>query len=894
MRHQSGASRKFKNSTHLSLFLATVLLFWVLPGISLAQKTPAQLAGEITVLNQKIEQAGAQWRAGITSLSYLSKEEMILRLGVADLTITDSQDSLPIYPTASQETPPTQWDWRDKDGHNWMTSVKDQGSCGSCVAFGTCAAMEASFKILLNDPLINIDLSEQHLFSCGADMDNTLFSEKVFGCEEGWTTYHVMPLGIHIGSMPFALKFGVPDESCNPYQAVDYNCSQSCSNWMERVYKINAYNLVSDDGQDITAIKKAIMNHPVTTSMKIYEDFQHYTEGIYRHVSGDFLGNHCIVILGWNDNNQIWICKNSWGTNWGENGYFRIEYNDSEIGKHTVEAHVSDIPTSGVMPMVDNVEVSQNQNDPRFVDVSYDVWHPEEEYFNVRADLSMDGGTTFPYHLYSFIGDIGNYVPKGKERKFTWNAFKEFPGVMMENAVIRVYANSQTQGLFIENLSSIYSPPYMLDFDFTLRDYIGNAVVTDPSRFEVTCMECIIDENCKPISPSETGYRLSDASYKQMKCFLVMDYTASMASLEYGDADGDRVSDAIEKMEESSIDFIDRQKQDAQIGIYEFHREDKDPIKVSGLSLNKNYLKKRVMAIRPLYVLNFHAGSRCWDAIYAALEEFSSSYQFDELRFIIFLSDGRDESSTHKPDEIIDLAQNRRVKIYSIGFGEELKQDEIDTLRNISNQTSGMFYPAETVKEMGDRFRLIMNDVKAQYTLRWVTLKRSQDYFYPYFNLSIAKQDDGYWAARYYPPDFSGDVLDGVLRFIGSPVVDGKTTVFLRSGYTPRNVRKIRIYIRTEYPYTVDLISPSLWGLCPPGWTLKIIDESDFKGKWIEVASPEPSNPLLFLKYGSFGPILKFNFSGLNNLSQLFDQVRVDNTIYEQTGGQRFSLKVDW
>ena len=65
---------------------------------------------------------------------------------------------------------PTHFDWRDYAGQNWMTSVKDQGGCGSCVAFGAVAAVEGQFKIQANNPAWGIDLSETHLFSCGGGL----------------------------------------------------------------------------------------------------------------------------------------------------------------------------------------------------------------------------------------------------------------------------------------------------------------------------------------------------------------------------------------------------------------------------------------------------------------------------------------------------------------------------------------------------------------------------------------------------------------------------------------------------------------------------------------------------------------------------------------------------
>ena len=63
----------------------------------------------------------------------------------------------------------------------------------------------------------------------------------------------------------------------------------------------------------------------------MYQDFFSYRSGVYQHVSGEAAGGHCVEILGYNDAQGCWICKNSWGSNWGEGGYFRIAYGQCNI-----------------------------------------------------------------------------------------------------------------------------------------------------------------------------------------------------------------------------------------------------------------------------------------------------------------------------------------------------------------------------------------------------------------------------------------------------------------------------------------------------------------------------------------------------------------------------------
>ena len=63
----------------------------------------------------------------------------------------------------------------------------------------------------------------------------------------------------------------------------------------------------------------------------MYQDFFSYRSGVYRHVTGGQAGGHCVEIVGYNDAQGCWICKNSWGTNWGEGGFFRIAYGQCQL-----------------------------------------------------------------------------------------------------------------------------------------------------------------------------------------------------------------------------------------------------------------------------------------------------------------------------------------------------------------------------------------------------------------------------------------------------------------------------------------------------------------------------------------------------------------------------------
>ncbi len=240
-------------------------------------------------------------------------------LGLLHEQIPEDARVTPIYAAGL----PTHFDWRSSSGYNWMTPVKNQASCGSCVAFAAVGATEGQLKIRVNNPSWNPDLSEQHLFSCGGGL-----------CGWGW----------YISSALNRLRdYGTPDEACSPYQSGDggdRSCPTTCSDgseWQPRAYKISSWNWIATSPSSIQA---ALMNGPLVAAFDVYTDFFYYTGGIYRHTWGVLEGGHAIVIVGYDSNEQYWIVKNSWG-NWGESGYFRIAFGQVGIEQEVASLSIS-------------------------------------------------------------------------------------------------------------------------------------------------------------------------------------------------------------------------------------------------------------------------------------------------------------------------------------------------------------------------------------------------------------------------------------------------------------------------------------------------------------------------------------------------------------------------
>jgi hypothetical protein len=159
-----------------------------------------------------------------------------------------------------------------------------------------------------------VDLSEQILVSCSG----------AGNCSGGSP----------ISASNYIRDVGLPLESCFSYTATNNSCANACSNWQAATYKVNGWHTASTSGTAsvrVEDIKNALYTYgPVVATMYVYNDFYSYRSGVYSYTTGSYLGAHAVLVVGYDDVNQCFIVKNSWGTGWGEAGYFMIAY--SEVG----------------------------------------------------------------------------------------------------------------------------------------------------------------------------------------------------------------------------------------------------------------------------------------------------------------------------------------------------------------------------------------------------------------------------------------------------------------------------------------------------------------------------------------------------------------------------------
>jgi hypothetical protein len=333
---------------------------------------------ELSTIQQAIEDSEASWTADYTSaVAMLSIGENI------GLGCRNEELEKPDYvPPSNNMSLPDSFDWRNFDQVDWMTSIRNQAGCGSCVAFGILGAVEAVVQIETGQPF-NVDLSEAFLFFCGGGT-----------CDTGWFVNE---------AAKYLVNNGVPDEACFPYQDYDMDCSDKATNWRDRLVHVADYGTVSDN---VGFIKEALIEHgPLVTTMTVYRDFYYYHEGVYEPVSTDLEGYHAVAIVGYNDDPGYWICKNSWGAGWGEEGWFNIKYRKSDIGQNTkyftgISGNLPPIEPDHPNPINDAAGIDTDTvlqwtcNDYDGDTLSYDVYLSEGSHLEESDLLAHDHPTS--------------------------------------------------------------------------------------------------------------------------------------------------------------------------------------------------------------------------------------------------------------------------------------------------------------------------------------------------------------------------------------------------------------------------------------------------------------------------------------------------------------------
>ncbi|XP_048738617.1 dipeptidyl peptidase 1-like [Ostrea edulis] len=277
----------------------------------------------ITQINQKQN----LWKATTyKEMEDMTLEDLVRRAGGRKSKII----GIPKPASASEkvkriaEKLPETWDWRDS---GFVSPVRNQGGCGSCYAFSSLGMNEARWRLRTNN-------TQQPVFST---QDIVECSEYSQGCEGGFP---------YLIGGKYAEDFGLVDEKCNPYKGKDGKCStqQSCPRQYSYRYQYvgGFYGACNEELMMINLVK----NGPMAVSFEVYNDFMSYKGGIYVHTGLEEkfnpfeITNHAVLLVGYGvdpvSKVKFWTIKNSWGTEWGEKGYFRIRRGTDECSIESI------------------------------------------------------------------------------------------------------------------------------------------------------------------------------------------------------------------------------------------------------------------------------------------------------------------------------------------------------------------------------------------------------------------------------------------------------------------------------------------------------------------------------------------------------------------------------
>ncbi|EAS07096.1 papain family cysteine protease (macronuclear) [Tetrahymena thermophila SB210] len=181
-----------------------------------------------------------------------------------------------------------------------VTPVKDQGRCGSCYAFSTTGAIESALLISGVGEANTLSLSEQEIVDCVKEPEYN----QLGGCQDGYMDE----------SFKYIIKNKISKAADYPYTAVEGKCKDTSS--FEK-YAISSY--VDVPSGDCKALLTALQDHPVSVAIDA-KNLQYYTSGVYSNCSDNL--THAVLLVGYSS--SALKLKNSWGTQFGENGYFRL------------------------------------------------------------------------------------------------------------------------------------------------------------------------------------------------------------------------------------------------------------------------------------------------------------------------------------------------------------------------------------------------------------------------------------------------------------------------------------------------------------------------------------------------------------------------------------------
>ena len=355
--------------------------------------------------------------------------------------------------TAAQELP-AEFDLREVDGENFVTSVKDQQG-GTCWTFASVASMESNLEMTdiwnLSGEEDEANLAEYHMdwwngFNDHYNDDAPSPSGYGIPVHDGGN-FRMASAYLTRGSGAVREQDGQSFESPPQMSNTDYHYFRP-----RHIAWLNA----GEDLENISEIKHAVKNHGgVATCIAYDEGFIDWQYNHYQPPENEEEPNHAVTIIGWDDRRitdapfrGAWICKNSWGSSWGNNGFFWVSYYDKYAGKH---------PTMGAVVFAD-------VRKPEFDNFYFHDYHG-------WVDTLMDASAIMNHYVAEndeIIKSI-NFVTASDSVGFTLKVYKSFSNGELSDLVYSHTGMAEQPGFHSTDLNPVVSLLEGEDFYIYLR-----------------------------------------------------------------------------------------------------------------------------------------------------------------------------------------------------------------------------------------------------------------------------------------------------------------------------------------------------------------------------------------------------------------------------------------
>lgn len=425
-----------------------------------------------------------------------------------------------------------------------------------------------------------------------------------------------------------------------------------------------------------------------------------------------------------------------------------------------------------------------------------------------------------------------------------------------------------TGELRIDAPKTLYAAPYLVDFAFGLTDPDGNGFVAEPAQLTVGAFEN--GENVTALVQPI----LHHGAVRQLRCEIVLDYSIGM-----------RLNPAaLDNMEYAATDlFLPGLPEEGLVGATLYYRDDLDSVRVASFTLDHTFVSERILAIQENMIGSFSSGSRMLDTLRQTVLRFDQDNINDEERFILLLAGSGDTSSTETVDRVVNVANNRHVKIHAVGFLSDL--DSASMMLDLATRTGGFYLPVGAAEELPRIISLIVDRLDANYLLRWATLKRQDIQVTPGFTVAFSSFPAAYTATTAFNPlNLAGNVLEGRLRITSSRAGDNAAAL-LRAEYIPRNITRLVVRVTPSMPIEVSPVPATASGLIEH-WNLERTDEEN-GSITLNLTSPDGAP----LPFATFGGLIRFDFAGVPpSGTPLFTSFIIENALEEYDAGQFFSI----